>query len=538
MFKPVKAAIEKLFLIPNKEGNIVPFKLNVVQNDFHDRRVHRMDVLKARQEGMTSFIMAWFLMECMTHYTRAVMVAHDKEATTKLLHRCRFYLETMRGAKPQISRANDQEIYFQKTRSSFTIGTAGTKTFGRGDTITHLHCSETAFWKDPQTIMTGLFQAVPHKTGIIIKESTANGYGTHHHRQYMRATKGESRFVPLFYPWHIFPEYNSQTPMSHALTTEEKELMKTHNLTLEHIQWRREKLEDLEGNETLFKQEYPLTPDEAFRTTGGSLFPMVESTPSSGWTTIANPYGVGSVSYLKNHPNPDYSYVAGSDVSGGTGNDYSTLQIICVNTMEQVLAYRTNQAAPPEFSKTVEGFWEEYDAYLVPEQNQHGLSLIACARASKHGQSNMHRLYRTKHPVKQAHTSQQLVNQYGFKTTAATKYSLVGNLVRFVKELTLYDIATVDQLRGFGELEDGKLGNMDSSGHDDDVIALALCIEGYFKERLRAVDTPVLKPNQAALNDERMTSVSFEDIKSRINQGGNSSRGYWSRKQKERMSHV
>jgi hypothetical protein len=57
--------------------------------------------------------------------------------------------------------ASKREFTFPKTNSMFYIGTAGARKFGRGDTITDLHCSEYAFWENPVDLFSGLTDAVP-----------------------------------------------------------------------------------------------------------------------------------------------------------------------------------------------------------------------------------------------------------------------------------------------------------------------------------------------------------------------------------------
>jgi hypothetical protein len=504
--KPVDHVIQKLFVIPNKQGEIVPFKLNNIQQHFHDNRELRQDILKFRQGGVTSFIMAWFLIECMRKYTRAVMVAHDKESTEKLLRRGNFLLDNMNGLKPKIGRANEQEIFFPKTNASFTIGTAGSKNFGRSDTITHLHCSETAFWKDPKTTIAGLFQAVPHETGVIVKESTANGYGTFHHTEYTKALEGMSRFISFFYPWHIFKEYRSRTPLSSPLTEEEEHLKEKFNLDDAQLQWRREKIEELEEI-AIFQQEYPLTVEEAFRVSGGSYFPNIEVTQSETWIDTKCTFGPGKVSYLQPHPLPGFTYILGADSSGGTGNDYSSIQIICLDTLEQVLAYRTNIVPPPDFADIIYQFYLQYNkAYLVPEQNQHGLSVITCLR--NHGVFGD--LYIMKKMAKEINPV-HVASSFGFKTTQVSKYKLIGDLQKTLQTLTLYDTATANQLRGFGEDQAGKLGNIGAS-NDDDVIALALACEGLRRKLVYHPGIPI--PQKKAAN--RGFIVTLEDIRGRI----------------------
>ncbi len=516
-FKPIDHIIGNLISIPDKGGDIVPFRLNNIQKHLHDNRANRGDVLKFRQGGITSFVMAWFLVECLYKYTRAVMIAHDKEHTEKLLQRVHFFIKTLKGPKPRIGRVNDQEVSFPKTNATFTIGTAGSKTFGRSDTITHLHCSETAFWRDPKTIITGLFQAVPHESGVIIKESTANGYGTYHHKEYMRAHKGEGRFKDYFYPWHVFEEYQSRTPLSSPLNDEEIELQREFKLSEPQLQWRREKLEEFEGDVMIFRQEYPLTIEEAFRVTGGSLFPNVISYDNPDFQKIPNPYGEGKAHILNPHPIKDYHYVFGIDSAGGTGNDYSSIQGLCLETMEQVLTYRTNVASPPDFSVTLMSFGKDFNmAYLVPEQNQHGLSVIGMLRREGPYSERLGKIYQTKVAPKRAMNSLPFETCYGFKTSQVTKYKLIGTLQSMLKDIKIFDEITADQLRGFGETDMGTLGNIAAGQNDDDVIALGLACEGARKRLIYLKTSEVEEIQEREINYKGMAPIDLKDIMSRI----------------------
>jgi hypothetical protein len=194
--RAIRQVIEEKFNIVNKEGRVVPFLLNNIQEDLLSKLSLRTDVLKFRQPGITSFIMAYFLVECMDprQVVQAAIIAHDRDHTEKLLRRVQFFIDRMNPPRPSILRANENEIVFKKTASSFFIGTAGSKQFGRSTTITHLHCSEVAFWPNPKALMAGLMQAVPIRSGLVVKESTGNGWGTWYHKTFLRAFSGDSRF--------------------------------------------------------------------------------------------------------------------------------------------------------------------------------------------------------------------------------------------------------------------------------------------------------------------------------------------------------
>ncbi|MGW8178091.1 MAG: hypothetical protein ACWGQW_04760, partial [bacterium] len=362
-------------------------------------------------------------------------------------------------------------------------------------------------------------------------ESTANGYGTYHHKQIMRALKGNSRFRLLFYPWYVFEEYVSQTPLTGALDEKEDDLREKFNVTDAQLQWRREKIEELEGDENLFCQEYPSTIEEAFLVTGGTMFPSVKWTPSDNWIRArewSRELG-GSFHLLSSHLEtskgsglsdgrslalPGLHYSMGADCAGGTGNDYSEAQVVCLETMEQVATFRSNTISPPRFAESLSKIGAIFNkAYLVPESNQHGLSVLACLRVLEPYKSHQELVYRSRVPIKsQMLDRARKIGALGFKTSSTNKYLLIGILQNLIDELTLYDEITVDQLRGFGEREEGRLGNIES-GHDDSVMALALACEGILKLRLRY---PPMVEVSASPKPPPATVIDFDDIFSRI----------------------
>ena len=453
------------------------------------------------------------------------MIAHDKDTTERLFQRAQLFLKLLKGPKPVLGKSNEQELHFAKTGATFFIGTAGSKNFGRGDTITDLHCSEFAFWKDPKQQAMGLFQAVPHSSGFIGKECTANGYGTYHHRQFMKAWRGEGRFKARFYPWYIFKEYASKVPLQYPLTPEEMEIQVKFSLSENQIQWRREKIQDdFEGEILLFQQEYPATMEEAFLVSGGSLFPNVRVLETKAFKRRHVP--TGKCEILEGHPNKDYHYVFGIDTSGGTGNDYSTIEGLCVETQEEVLAYSTNVLPPPRFAEVVLDLAEEFNkAYLVPEANQHGISLISCIRES----STYNLPGRIWRDVRKNSTG-PTDNLYGYRTTQASKYRLIGTLQKYITSLNLYCYDTGEELKGYGEDEKGKLSNIETK-NDDRVIALALACLGLMKMFQQGIG---VEPEQEI--EERHTHnltpgefrITLEDVKNSIHSRHNKGKGIFS----------
>lgn len=274
-----KQFIEKYLTIVNKQGKQVPFVQNYVQNKLDEVRdkLKREGkpiwilVLKARQEGCSAKIEADWLRDCaVKRNTNAVVISHEKESTKRLLRRVHYYIDNAKASIPT-EKSSEYEISFPVTNSWFYIGTAGSRAFGRGDTIHRVHLSEWAFYPD-DSVVDGILQSVPME-GEVIAESTANGFGNRFQIEWDRAIRGESKFYPLFFSWADNPEYQIENTIlnENELTEEEKILRDKFLLTIPQLAWRREKMKEFPTKEQ-FYQEYPITPDEAFIYTGTPAF--------------------------------------------------------------------------------------------------------------------------------------------------------------------------------------------------------------------------------------------------------------------------
>lgn len=289
--------IEKLFKIRNKNGDIVRFKLNVPQAYYWARKTARNLILKPRQKGLSKIIDADQLVDCILKPTNAVVVSHEREATKRLFKAVRFYIDNL-PVKPLVSINNQNEIIFPKRDSSYYIGTAGQKAFGRGDTIQRAHLSEAAFYENLKTILAGIEEAVGMKGQIDI-ETTANGSGDFRD-MWLAAKEGRSSYTPIFIPWFIDDEYSvdhlteeDRKKMSPAvqellampddvfmsqLDKDTKIMIRNVkkewgiDLTPGQLKWRTYKIWD-KGD--LFFQEYPEDDVTCFLQTGRSVFSKI-----------------------------------------------------------------------------------------------------------------------------------------------------------------------------------------------------------------------------------------------------------------------
>lgn len=291
-----KKKIEGAFDIRDKTGSIVPFVQNQAQDIYDQRRKLRNIILKIRQTGMSSKILADYAIDFITkpNYWN-VSISYEEKATQRLFIKVKDYLEAamrnVEGVKVTLKTNSKNELWNSANDAYFYIGTAGSRAFGRGDTIQNLHLSEMAWYQNTE-FLKGVTDAVPHDGRIDI-ESTANGFGNAYQLTWEKASSEEgSAYTPIFIGLADVEEYNFSEEIYLTLmgkpfiiTPDEEQLLEKYSylgLQIGHLRFRRWKIasytpEDLKSGATpekLFKQEYPITPEEAFLSSGNPFFDM------------------------------------------------------------------------------------------------------------------------------------------------------------------------------------------------------------------------------------------------------------------------
>ncbi len=503
---PWRLIIESLFMVQSKSGVLVPFKLNKAQATLDMNMTGRDLVPKARQLGISAYVLGRFSAQCITLPNwRAVIISHEEEATKRLLYRVRQMLENPRSdlgewemeeteLVTEFERLSQAEIRFKETGAWFYIGTAGAKAFGRGDTINALHFSEFAFWENPERLAVGLFNSVPLITlgGEIIIESTGNTDVDAFAMMVQSARAGKSTWSVSFFPWSFDEEYKLPKEMLDTLTfatpeeLEEPRLIKDFKLTPEQLAWRRFKIGEATGfsiGDKLkrFSRDNPLTVDECFQGRGGQVFETVTYRPTLDWDRkIGAGYEYGK---LPSHPVTGYHYIIGADPAGGTGGNASVAHVGCVETNEQVAKLSTNRIPPHVFAEELSKLGREYNEALL------------CVENNNHGHTVMYALSVLNYPAfriyKQASVGAkpglaQARKEAGITTSAQKKPLLIGKAVQLCMDgYILHDERTYMEVMGFVETEEGKLEG-GSGMADDEVLALAMLAEGWTRAALQA----------------------------------------------------
>ena len=250
---------DKLLWVKDEDRQISHFVFNQAQQQYNTDKTSHDIILKARKLGFSTFKLGEYFHETVTvPNTVFVVISHEGLATRRLLRIIKLFYEKLSPQfKPEILYNSTYEMFFPKLNSTIFVGTAGAKSFGRGDTINLLHCSEVAFWEDAENLMLGLKESIP-QSGKITLESTPNGMGGYFWEEWQKAKTGIGKYKSHFYPWwfkdkYFIPGVNLSDIA--LLTKEEYNFIENRGLTAGQILWRREKIEDIGA--TKFLQEYP-----------------------------------------------------------------------------------------------------------------------------------------------------------------------------------------------------------------------------------------------------------------------------------------
>lgn len=266
---------------------MVPLRPTLIQQKVRDailaaekeRRPGRLIILKARREGVSTIIQATFAHRAFTrNHVKAYTIADESDSASNLFGMTeQMWANLPRALQPKKGPGSGAgRRLVLASGSDLRTETAQDKHAGRSGSATLVHASEFAFWPYPSETLTAMLQIVPDEVGtLVVIESTANGVGNTFHDEWLRASEGDSAYVPLFFSWLDDPGYFRKVEEYELgeLDDEEQALKEVYGASLGQLNWRRHKIrQDLKGRVEDFHQEYPTTAEEAFLATGRQFF--------------------------------------------------------------------------------------------------------------------------------------------------------------------------------------------------------------------------------------------------------------------------
>lgn len=497
-----KQYIETYIKIRNKAGQIIDFKFNEPQQKLYEvikeqkrlKKPVRIIILKPRQTGISTETESILFKETATRFNvNSGIITHLEEATNNMFAMSKLMYDCLPlEMKPSIKKSNAKELVFDNDygtglKSKIRCMTAGSQGVGRSYTFDNLHISELAFWPgDKKKTMTGLLQAVPNlPSTMIIIESTANGYD-YFKEFWDAAVAGENDFVSFFIGWHEMKDY--QMPYNgFELTEEEKILQETYNLTLDQLTWRRWCIKNNCSNDiSQFKQEYPITPEEAFLSTGACYFNKeiianrinklrnIKPLKRGYFSYDLNGNDISDINWVEDEkgyidifeePKGGYPYVLGGDTAG-EGSDLFTGQMINNYNGHQVARLKA-KLDEDEYARQMYCLGIYYNEALIGPENNY-----STYPTKKLKEYNYPKIYLRE---VEDNISDKVQDKYGFVTNKATRPIILSILKEVFRDNISWinDIDTLKEALTFIVNDKGR-PEAEQGAHDDLIMGLAI----------------------------------------------------------------
>lgn len=305
--------IQEQFFIKNKQGVLVPFEFNDVQNLWYDDLVKeygeelqgvRENDLKGRQFGISSIITGMIATDTILSelgeipITDSDVYGHKDSETEAHLARFNLFLNSFL-IKSQGGDIDDMEnneaiealrkeflrvdkgghIITKKRQAQYQAQTANAKVSGRGGTKQNIHWTEPAFYPNTsilnaKDLMTGAEKQVPDNFGKIFRESTGRSKADHFAVEYYKGKEGRGLFKSRFLAWYLHAEYTMDPPTGWVPPEYYQRLITEKLANVKQCYWHYTKTDGLEDKHEL--REYPTYDYEAF-IAGGKPFFSIEA---------------------------------------------------------------------------------------------------------------------------------------------------------------------------------------------------------------------------------------------------------------------
>ena len=430
---------------------------------------------KVRQIGATTFVSTYFLWRALFYgNTSAFILSLGSRESTDVLSRVTFmynalpaWLKTplLEGAKTSIMFKNNSKV----------IALPGTPDALRGRSSTSIILDEFAFLNHADKILSAAVpslsmgfltpftnSSLPSQLFIISTFPLVDSDNNEYVRLYKNSIYGDSEFKILSVFTEDIPEYSNQSwrksmletlgPKKYAVEIEGK-----MNISLDNSFFPEHVILDL-------------TPSQPIRTD----FLSQDDVDEYGFPvnidsiTDARENYDPSIGYVKSlwvwaDPLPKKEYAVTVDVSAGVGNDYSSIQVMDLETEEQVAEYYSNKVSLEDFKHIIRDITFLYNnAKLSIERNSMGAPLCSFFYETlRYENFYIHRKGK---------------NSYieGFPVTSANRGAILATLQSGLikKEIKINSIRTINEIRTFVFLPNGRLG-ASIGNHDDLIMALA-----------------------------------------------------------------
>jgi len=459
--------------IKTKYGENDPFYLRDYQKKFYRfldqiKGPKRVIVLKPRQAGFTTLCASIYMWKmCTSHHFRGIAIADQYARTMEMRDVYSNFLVSLDDKiRPQVESDNIEKILLDNPRrdelgqkaglgSAVKYGTARDKNCGRAGSRLFAHMTECAFFLYPDDIDEGIQNSIPlFDNSYIIKESTANGkqgIGAPFYELWLAAEAGESIYKPFFVAWYEVDDYTMPVPVDFRPNQDEKEILKIEpKVTNGNLMWRRLKMSEYRKDMTntdhalpakeRFKQDFPLTPEEAFRSSGRPVFDPYYIAELQNGLRKCRPSNIAQNIKTENYmlkdrmpeitilspPQDGRQYFVGADVAEGLEQGDSSAFYVIDDQLNEVATW-CGKIDPDMFGHLLIGIGTMYNkALLCIENNNMGHTTVTTVR-----NAGYHPIYKE---VKEDKVKKKKETKYGWRTTELSKTIMINELIRVFRD--------------------------------------------------------------------------------------------------------
>lgn len=498
-------------------------------------------LVKMRKGGASTWFLALFYwLSSLFENKNSLIVAHDETASKFMLGTIQtFHLRSEKLLKPKTRTMNRKEIHFansieeaEKTGdvgldSHIDAATIDTKTLGRSYTYQYALLTEFAQYPelgiDIDERMVALFNAVPNVEGIrtfIVLESTARGDNAAKDFWYDNTNGFRKIFVgfvakedyrlPItidqYFELSELPDskYGDELREREKIIKEIKfwypqltTAYEIENEAMSRLAWRRMKIDtDCRGSKDKFKQEYPITVEDAFEGSSNSIFSIEriiemeeilnnlkikpklyryyhDDTIKDAYHKFA-PAKYGHLEIYE-QPMEDTYYVIGADGAQGVeGGDDSSAYVLKLPNYEEVACF-SDIIRPDEFAGVCNFLGLLYNkALLGIELNDKGGYAVLEKLINYYYYPN---LYYDINPFKKKIVGNQV--NYGWHTGPETRPIMLSDFGAYVENGNIFikSRKLLTQMKTFVIIpKTGKIAAAPGK-HDDLVIAAMIALQ-------------------------------------------------------------
>lgn len=471
-FKPevYQRFCENEFTIIDKERKEVPFILNDAQTHFLHNITPLNNVLKNRKQGLSSIALAIAITKfLMGENERCVSVSFIDSSAQQQLQRAKHFLqsyERINNVKVPLKYNSKQEMVYEgqtadgrKFINTLRVGSAKSRSFGRGDDITFLHITEAAFADDLEALLSGIGEAVTYNA-ITILETTANGYDQF--KAHWDATEAKANdYTNFFYD---------------PFWTYDKEFVEAKRRNLGR----------------LGPQEYPYTAKEAFLTSGFPYFDQEAMISYESQTEGNKPIKSQTIDkdmFSQYRPLNKGEFIMCFVDTAGEGSDWNSGQFLSKDSLDIPITLHHEGSivdVTPKLKDVLE--WIQTETGIKPvvayeTNNGGGYELQRLERL------NTYQKYTMYHQSSLDPMSKKLVksDKLGFNTNSATRPVMLQGVEELINNhlVRIYHPVTVTQMFSFVKHKTpaGWKAEAETSSHDDEIMSLAGVWQLYQTEK-------------------------------------------------------